>query len=145
MGVSRLSKDQVSAICASLDADVDELVGRPLSGAATPYVWLDATYVKCRLSSSAGAAQKLSLNCISGVFTQSYYSLLVMSQSHLIALQAIRPLWPIRPKAVKTCESLAVKGTKRILLRKELWWVWEVIYCILQQGRLSSGAFVRAE
>ena len=48
MGVSRLSKDQVSAICASLDADVDELVGRPLSGAATPYVWLDATYVKCR-------------------------------------------------------------------------------------------------
>ena len=48
MGVSRLSKDQVSAICACLDADVDELVGRPLSGVAMPYVWLDATYVKCR-------------------------------------------------------------------------------------------------
>ena len=48
MGVSSLGKDQVSAICACLDADVDELVGRPLSGAAVPYAWLDATYVKCR-------------------------------------------------------------------------------------------------
>ena len=48
MGVSSLSKDKVTAICACLDADVDELVGRPLSGAAVPYLWLDATYVKCR-------------------------------------------------------------------------------------------------
>ena len=48
MGVSRLGKDQVSAIAASLDADVDELVGRPLSGRGMPYLWLDATYVRCR-------------------------------------------------------------------------------------------------
>ena len=48
MGVSRLSKDQVSAIARDLDADVAELVGRDLSGSRVPYVWLDATYVKCR-------------------------------------------------------------------------------------------------
>ncbi len=48
MGVSRLSKDQVSAIARDLDADVSELVGRDLSGSRVPYVWLDATYVKCR-------------------------------------------------------------------------------------------------
>lgn len=48
MGVSRLSKDQVSAIARDLDADVSELVGRDLSGSKVPYVWLDATYVKCR-------------------------------------------------------------------------------------------------
>ena len=48
MGVSRLSKDQVSAIARDLDADVAELVGRDLSGLRVPYVWLDATYVKCR-------------------------------------------------------------------------------------------------
>ena len=48
MGVHRLSKDQVSAICESLDADVEELVGRPLGDGPVPYVWLDATYVKCR-------------------------------------------------------------------------------------------------
>ena len=48
MGVSRLSKDQVGVIAASLDADIDELCGRLLVGAPVPYVWLGATYVKCR-------------------------------------------------------------------------------------------------
>lgn len=48
MGVSRLSKDQVSAIASSLDADIEDLCGRPLDGTPVPYVWLDATYVKCR-------------------------------------------------------------------------------------------------
>lgn len=48
MGASRLSKDQVSAIAASLDADIEELCARPLDGSPVPYVWLDATYVKCR-------------------------------------------------------------------------------------------------
>lgn len=48
MGVSRLSKDQVSAIASSLDADIEELCGRSLDGSPGPYVWLDATYVKCR-------------------------------------------------------------------------------------------------
>lgn len=48
MGVSRLSKDQVSAIASSLDADIEALCARPLDGTPVPYVWLDATYVKCR-------------------------------------------------------------------------------------------------
>lgn len=48
MGVSRLSKDQVSAIPSSLDADIEELCGRPLGSSLVPYVWLDASYVKCR-------------------------------------------------------------------------------------------------
>ncbi len=48
MGVARLGKDQVSAIAKSLDADVEELVTRPLSSEPMPYIWLDATYVKCR-------------------------------------------------------------------------------------------------
>lgn len=47
MGVSRPSKDQVSAIASSLDADIDELCSRPLDGEPVPYVWLDATYVEC--------------------------------------------------------------------------------------------------
>lgn len=48
LGISRLSKDQVSAIAQNLDADVAELLGRDLGGLRTPYLWLDATYVKCR-------------------------------------------------------------------------------------------------
>lgn len=48
MGIERLSKDQVSAMVSGLDADNEELLGRDLSGLRMPYLWLDATYVKCR-------------------------------------------------------------------------------------------------
>ncbi|WP_144743183.1 IS256 family transposase [Enorma burkinafasonensis] len=48
MGVERLSKDQVSAICEHLDAEVEELVSRPLGALGMPCLWVDATYVKCR-------------------------------------------------------------------------------------------------
>lgn len=47
-GIDRLSKDQVSAIARDLDADVEELLSRELSGVRVPYLWFDATYVKCR-------------------------------------------------------------------------------------------------
>lgn len=54
MGVSRLSKDQVSAITSSLDVDVDvqELCARLLDGTPAPYVWLDPP----ASSAAAGAA-----------------------------------------------------------------------------------------
>lgn len=48
MGIDRLSKDQVSAICSELDAEVADLRDRELPNRAMPYLWLDATYVKCR-------------------------------------------------------------------------------------------------
>lgn len=48
MGIERLSKDQVSSIARSLDEEVEELLSRSLDGSGVPYLWLDATYVKCR-------------------------------------------------------------------------------------------------
>ena len=48
MGIGRLSKDQVSAMCRSLDTAVAELFSRDLGGGRFPYLFLDATYVKCR-------------------------------------------------------------------------------------------------
>ncbi len=48
MGIGRLSKDQVSAMCRSLDAGVAELFSRDLGEVGFPYLFLDATYVKCR-------------------------------------------------------------------------------------------------
>lgn len=47
MSASRLSKDQVSAIASSLDANIEDLCARPLDGSPVPFVWLDATHVKC--------------------------------------------------------------------------------------------------
>ncbi len=48
MGVGRMSASQVSRICESLDGAVSDLCGRDLSDVSWPYVWLDATYIKCR-------------------------------------------------------------------------------------------------
>ena len=67
MGVSRLSKGQVGAIASSLDADIDELCSRPLGEAPVPYVWLDATYVKCRREGQvASTAVVTAIGCDAG-------------------------------------------------------------------------------
>ena len=48
LGITSLSKSQVSRICASLDAEVEAFRSRPLGDEPCPYLWLDATYVKVR-------------------------------------------------------------------------------------------------
>lgn len=48
MGIERLGRDRVSAIAATLDAEIADLAEGPLDARAIPYIWLDATYVKCR-------------------------------------------------------------------------------------------------
>jgi len=47
MGMSGISKSQVSRLCEEIDAKVKAFLTRPLEG-DWPYLWLDATYVKAR-------------------------------------------------------------------------------------------------
>ena len=47
MGMSGISKSQVSRLCGEIDDKVQTFLTRPLEG-DWPYVWLDATYVKVR-------------------------------------------------------------------------------------------------
>ena len=47
MGMSGISKSQVSRLCGEIDEKVQTFLNRPLEG-GWPYVWLDATYVKVR-------------------------------------------------------------------------------------------------
>ena len=47
MGMSGISKSQVSRLCAEIDDRVHGFLERPLEG-DWPYLWLDATYVKVR-------------------------------------------------------------------------------------------------
>ena len=71
MGVSRLSKDQVDAIAPSLDADIEDLFGRPLDGSPVPYVRLDATCVKYRREgrvASTAAVTAIGCDAIGEVF-----------------------------------------------------------------------------
>ncbi len=64
MGIERISRDQVSAICQSLDSEVEELSTRPPGDLPAPYPWLDATYVKCRRSGRvASTAVATAIGC----------------------------------------------------------------------------------
>jgi transposase-like protein len=47
MGLSGISKSQVSKLCKEIDERVHAFLKRPLSG-EWPYLWLDATYLKVR-------------------------------------------------------------------------------------------------
>ena len=47
LGMTGISKSQVSRLCAELDEEVERFRSRPLEG-EYPYVWLDATFVKTR-------------------------------------------------------------------------------------------------
>ena len=49
LGLDSMSSSRVSSMCASLDAEVDELGARPLGWQRWCYLWLDATWVKCRV------------------------------------------------------------------------------------------------
>src|SRR5690349_1116012 len=47
MGMSGISKSQVSRLCEEIDVRVKAFLDRPIEG-DWPYVWIDATYVKVR-------------------------------------------------------------------------------------------------
>jgi transposase-like protein len=47
MGMSGISKSQVSRLCGEIDGKVAAFLNRPLEG-EWPYIWLDATYLKVR-------------------------------------------------------------------------------------------------
>src|SRR5687768_17372022 len=50
MGMSGISKSQVSRLCEEIDGKVKAFLERPIEG-DWPYLWLDATYVKVRQNS----------------------------------------------------------------------------------------------
>ena len=47
MGMTGISKSQVSRLCGEIDGKIKAFLDRPLEG-EWPYVWLDATYIKAR-------------------------------------------------------------------------------------------------
>ena len=47
MGMSGISKSQVSRLCAEIDEKVKAFLNRPIEG-DWPYLWIDATYLKVR-------------------------------------------------------------------------------------------------
>ena len=66
MGIDRLSSSQVSRICERLDAEVAALRAREFD-VSMPYLFLDATYVKCRREGRvASTAVVTAIGCDAG-------------------------------------------------------------------------------
>ena len=116
MGVSRLSKDQVSAIASSLDADIEDLCGRPLDGSPVPYVWLDATYVKCR---DGGHVSSCALVTAIGAGADGYRRLLgldaIDTESYAGWLAFLRSLRERGASGVLCVTSDAHEGLRRAI------------------------------
>ena len=55
MGMTGISKSQVSRLCEEIDGKVKAFLDRPIEG-EWPYLWLDATYVKVRQASRVVSA-----------------------------------------------------------------------------------------
>lgn len=49
LGVRSMSKSEVSRLCSSLDAEVAAFRSQRFDGVRFAYLWLDATYVRCRV------------------------------------------------------------------------------------------------
>ena len=73
MGIDRMSASQVSRMCSSLDDAVADLQERDLSDVKYPYIWLDATYIKCR---GDGRVQSTALVTAIGAGSGGYRRLL---------------------------------------------------------------------
>ena len=62
MGLSGISKSQVSKLCKDIDERVGAFLDRPIEG-EWPYLWLDATYLKVR---DGGRIVSVAANCRGG-------------------------------------------------------------------------------
>ena len=116
LGVDRMSASQVSRICESLDAAVADLQERDLSGVAFPYVWVDATYLKCR---DAGHVSSCALVTAIGAGSDGYRRVLglgaVDTESYAGWLSFLRSLRERGVAGVACVTSDAHEGLRRAI------------------------------
>lgn len=116
MGIDRMSASQVSRICETLDETVADLQGRDLADVAYPYIWLDATYIKCR---DGGHVSSCALVTAIGVGTDGYRRLLgldaIDTESHAGWLAFLRSLRERGVEGVLCVTSDAHEGLRRAI------------------------------
>ena len=116
LGIDRMSASQVSRICESLDEIVADLQGRDLSDVAFPYVWVDATYVKCR---DGGHVSSCALVTAIGAGSDGYRRLLgldaIDTESHAGWLAFLRSLRERGVGGVLCVTSDAHEGLRRAI------------------------------
>ena len=117
MGMSGISKSQVSRLCGEIDDKVQTFLNRPLEG-DWPYVWLDATYVKVR---QAGRIVSVAVIIAVGVNSDGRREVLGMdigpSEAETFWTEFLRKLARRGLRGVKLVISDAHEGLKTAIAR----------------------------
>jgi putative transposase len=85
LGMTGISKSQVSRLCGEIDERVSQFLARPIEG-DWPYLWIDATYVKVR---EAGRIVSVALIIAVGVNTDGVREVLGMA----VGPSEAEPFW----------------------------------------------------
>jgi len=117
MGMSGISKSQVSRLCQEIDGKIAAFLNRPLEG-DWPYLWLDATYVKVR---EAGRIVSVALIIAVGVNGDGRREVLGLavgaSEAETFWLEFLRGLKRRGLAGVKLVVSDAHEGLKAAVAR----------------------------
>jgi putative transposase len=112
MGMSGISKSQVSRLCEEIDERVEAFLGRPLEG-EWPYLWIDATYLKVR---QAGRIVSVAVTIAVGVNTDGRREVLGidigLSEAEIFWITFLRKLARRGLRGVKLVISDAHEGIK---------------------------------
>ena len=104
MGMSGISKSQVSRLCAEIDERVGAFLNRPIEG-DWPYLWIDATYVKTR---EAGRIVSVAVIIAVGVNTEGQREVLGMS----IGASEAEPFWT---SFLRSLTRRGLRGVKLVI------------------------------
>ncbi|GJE04603.1 IS256 family transposase ISAli6 [Methylobacterium isbiliense] len=117
MGMSGISKSQVSRLCEEIDERVKAFLERPIEG-EWPYCWIDATYVKVR---QAGRVVSMAVTVAVGVNTDGRREVLGMdigpSEAETFWTEFLRKLARRGLRGVKRVVSDAHEGLKAAAAR----------------------------
>jgi transposase-like protein len=104
MGMTGISKSQVSRLCEDIDGRVKQFLNRPIEG-HWPYVWIDATYVKNR---EGGRIVSVATIVAVGVNTDGRREVLGMSNGPSEA----EPFWT---QFLRSLTARGLRGVKLVI------------------------------
>ncbi len=104
MGMTGISKSQVSRLCADIDERVHAFLDRPIEG-DWPYIWIDATYVKVR---SAGRIVSVAVIIAVGVNTDGTREILGMA----VGPSEAEPFWT---DFLRSLSRRGLRGVKLVI------------------------------
>ena len=104
MGMSGISKSQVSRLCVEIDERVNAFLDRPLEG-DWPYLWIDATYIKVR---EAGRIVSKAVIIAVGVNTEGVREVLGMA----IGPSEAEPFWT---NFLRSLTRRGLRGVKLVI------------------------------